>query len=140
MKCLKISMCILFLQLFLQLSAVYVISSKQLCQKQREKQSVCIQVKNYKREQSVCIQVKNYKRENIIAVVFHFHPKCQHFHEHDYQLLFMSCVSISHSSHTVCFSPCCSLAPVHHQLSLEHGQHHKQGFPPHHTSSPADFG
>ncbi|CAI8035694.1 hypothetical protein GBAR_LOCUS19997, partial [Geodia barretti] len=46
------------------------------------------------------------------------------------------CVSVPHltvpSSHTVGCSPCCSLAPVYHQLSLEHG-HHKQSSPPHYT-------
>ncbi|CAI8001984.1 hypothetical protein GBAR_LOCUS3293, partial [Geodia barretti] len=52
------------------------------------------------------------------------------------------CVSIPHltvsSSHTVGCSPCCSLAPVYHQLSLEHG-HHKQSSPPHHTSPAVCF-
>ncbi|CAI8037519.1 hypothetical protein GBAR_LOCUS20983, partial [Geodia barretti] len=52
------------------------------------------------------------------------------------------CVSVPHltvsSSHTVGCSPCCSLAPVYHQLSLEHG-HHKQSSPPHHTSPAVCF-
>ena len=66
-----------------------------------------------------------------------------HSHTHQHQLLFLSCVSVFHltwsSFHRVGCSPCCSLVPVHHQLSLEYG-HYKQDFPPHHTSSPAGFG
>ncbi|CAI8008637.1 hypothetical protein GBAR_LOCUS5904 [Geodia barretti] len=62
---------------------------------------------------------------------------CQQSHTQGLELVFVSCVSVPHltvsSSHTVGCSPCCSLAPVYHQLSLEHG-HHKQSSPPHHTS------
>ena len=45
-----------------------------------------------------------------------------HFHTHQHQLLFLSCVSVSHltwfSSHTVGCSPCCSLAQTWRNLLL----------------------